>query len=75
MQSSTWELESAAAYRRREALADADRERLLAEAEISRPGPTRRLRDWVAGVSRCVRTQSTRPEAPRMLRQQRGCAS
>ncbi|HEX5499181.1 MAG TPA: hypothetical protein VFX03_08145, partial [Thermomicrobiales bacterium] len=67
MQSSTWELESAAAYRRREAQADAERERLLAEAEISRPGPTRRLRDWAAGVARCVRSQPVRSESPRML--------
>jgi hypothetical protein len=75
MQISTWELESAAAYRRREALADAERARLLAEAEAARPGRVHQVWDWCAGVARCMRTQSTPREAPRVLRQQRGCAS
>ncbi|HEU5433021.1 MAG TPA: hypothetical protein VFU81_15245 [Thermomicrobiales bacterium] len=72
---STWELESAAAYRQREALADAERVRLLAEAEAARPGRVRQVWDWCAGVARCMRTHSTQREAPRVLRQQRGCAN
>jgi hypothetical protein len=75
MHVSMWDLETAAAYRRREALADAERSRLLAEAEAARPGPVRQVWDWCSHVARCVRAQSIRRDAPRVLRQQRGCAS
>ncbi|HEU0114851.1 MAG TPA: hypothetical protein VFQ80_09245, partial [Thermomicrobiales bacterium] len=75
MQLSTWELEHAAAYRRHEAMADAERSRLLAEAEVARPGRVRQAWDWCGRIANCVRTQSTRREASPVWRQQRGCVS
>jgi hypothetical protein len=75
MHLTTWELEMAAAHRRREAMADVERANLLAEAEAGRPRRMRRVADWLTGVARCVRSQSARMDSPRALRQQSGCAS